>query len=300
MRVLCPHCQKTVTIPNEKAEQPTTCPECGHIFNAPALMNALPDEPAPPPPVRQYTPPATSQSPPPPTAPSAATNAEAKARLTLPKTVVPWIGPVALILLFLLSFATWIAAAPGGNAVYTQSAWSVLGGGFSTDITGEKVLNRETDLRTRSAVSFSMLLVMLLLVPSVVIAAIDLAEEYITVPIPDAIIHLWPKRRILLAGTSAAIFVLLSLQLMLGLGLESAALAMAENRYVAPMESETSESKLKRDIERGVEVSRLGIRRTGWLWLAYLCSASAAIGFGLELGLQRRGDRPDPAMELIW
>ena len=102
-----------------------------------------------------------------------------------------------------------------------------------------------------------------------------------------------------LAGASLAIFLLLSLQLVFGLGLESATAAMADSRFPAA-ETETSEAKLLRDFKRGEEVSRLGVRRTGWLWLAYLSSAAAAVGFALELALEQRGDRPDPMIQLKW
>ena len=175
MRVTCPHCSKEVTLPNEKAEQAVACPSCHNIFTAPALMNALPDLPSPPPPppppaaaptstppVRQYTPPTPAA--PPLSAPprSASPGLDPCCRLTISKRVVHWIGPVALILLCVLSFFTWLAASPGGYPVYTQSAWSVAGGVFSPDITGEKVMNRETDLEPLRTIGWSMVLALLL------------------------------------------------------------------------------------------------------------------------------------------
>ena len=308
MRVQCPHCNKDVTLPNDKAEQATACPICGNVFTAPALMNAQPDESPPPtPPVRQYTPPipppAAAPVPPPPVAPVTPPDSSAWepcCRLTISKRIVHWIGPIALVLLFVLSFFTWVAAAPGGYPVYTQSAWGVLGGGFSADITGEKVLGREADLKGHVGFSFLMFIALIVLIPMVLIGLGELLEKYHKVPVPDAISHLWPKRLPILAGASLLIFVLLSMQLIFGLGLESATTVMAENRYAAPNETETSEQKMLRDLKRAEEVSRLGVRRTGWLWLAYLASAAAAVGFALELALEHRGDRSDPAIEFKW
>ncbi len=314
MRVQCPHCNKDVTLPNEKAEQATSCPACGNIFTAPALMNAMPDEPTPPPPpptppVRQYTPPTPS----PPAAPtilassvtttptpSMSSMLDCRCRVTFSKRVVHWIGPIALVLLFILSFFTWVAASPGGIPVYTQSAWGVLGGVFSADITGEKVFSREADLKLQTGFSFLMFITLIALIPMMLIGVGSLLEKYFKVPVPDVLSQIWPKRLPVLAGASLVIFLLLSLQLVFGLGLESTTTAMADSRFSVPQETETSEAKLLRDLKRGEEISRLGVRRTGWLWLAYLSSAAAAVGFALELALEQRGDRPDPMIQLKW
>jgi hypothetical protein len=305
MRVQCPHCKQDVTLPNEKAEQAVSCPSCAQIFNAPALMNAMPDEPAPTPPVRQYVPPIAPASPPPPApsvAPPIATSSglETCCRMSISKQVVHWVGPVALLLLFVLSFFTWVAGSPAGQTVYTQNAWGVLGGVFSTDITGEKVLNREADLKSRAGFSFSMFLTLVALIPALLIGLGELVEKYHKIPIPDVIEKLWPKRLPVLTGISILIFALLSFQLIFGLGLESAAKAMADNRFPAPAETETSDQMMTREFKRAEEISRLGIRRTCWLWLAYLSSVAAAVGFALELALEHRGARPEPAIEFKW
>jgi hypothetical protein len=305
MRVQCPHCKQNVTLPNEKAEQAVSCPACGQIFTAPAMMNALPDEPAPTPPARQFVPPVSppvSPAPAPSSAPPIVTGSglEPCCRLTISKRVVHWIGPIALLVLFVLSFFTWVAGSPAGQTVYSQSAWGVFGGVFSTDITGERVLNRESDLKHYSSLGWSMILALLLMIPTMLIGLGELIEKYHKIPIPDAIEKLWPKRMPALAGASLFIFLMLSFQITFGLGLESAAKAMAENRFPVPAETETTEQSLNREFKRAEEISRLGIRRTGWLWLAYLSSAAAAAGFALELALEHRGARPEPVIEFKW
>ena len=44
-------------------------------------------------------------------------------RLTLRREVAHWFTPCALILVFLLSFFTWICVAPNGTRIYTQNGW---------------------------------------------------------------------------------------------------------------------------------------------------------------------------------
>src|SRR5437868_7131700 len=118
MRVICPHCQKPVTLPDAAAEQATPCPTCGQTFTAPALLAApgddapaaatpLPDAKAAPAeayvltaePVRPAAP-----VPPPPAAepkepkPRPAAAGPRGMRFVLRRRVVHWFGPAALVL----------------------------------------------------------------------------------------------------------------------------------------------------------------------------------------------------------
>ena len=65
---------------------------------------------------------------------------------TLQKEVVVWIAPIALFLAFVLTFFTWVAAAPNGNRIYTQSGWQAAYGGFTVDPYGEEIFNRRDAL----------------------------------------------------------------------------------------------------------------------------------------------------------
>ena len=48
MRLICPNCQKPVTVPDSDAGKSTKCPECGQSFPAPELYSmAAPDLPPP-------------------------------------------------------------------------------------------------------------------------------------------------------------------------------------------------------------------------------------------------------------
>src|SRR5687768_1887464 len=113
MRLTCPHCQQSVAVPDSAAGQATPCPLCGQTFTPPALVGAAIDaapEPAPKAPQPAVRPPAatppagspTADVPRPATAesPGAAATSLAGApccRLTLRRSVIPWLAPVALV-----------------------------------------------------------------------------------------------------------------------------------------------------------------------------------------------------------
>lgn len=324
MRVQCPHCEKTVTLDNSKAEQPTPCPACGNIFTAPALLNALPDEPpaappAPPTPAPTVAPPPAAVAPPaavPVAAQESPSGSEPICRVTLNRRVIHWVGPVAVILLFLLSFFTWVAASPGGIPVYTQSAWGVMTGGFSTDITGEEVFGMEKSLNDSGSFSFWMFLFLMLLLPTVIVAVGELFQQYVTVPVPDVINALWPRRLPALTIASLLLFALLGWQMLSGMGLESAVARHAEGKFPPPTEKKASpvgdegkdatwqapaaenlKQRAVRELKRGEEMSRLGVRRTNWLCLAFWATVIASAGFLLEMWLERRGPK-DPVIEM--
>src|SRR5262245_18351880 len=143
MRITCPHCQKSVVVPDASAGTPTPCPLCGNIFTPPALAGSaleLPPEPPPPPassyqppprpaapkPAAASTPPAAAPSPPPPS-----TGLQPYCRCVLRRDVVEWLVPGGLALAFLLTFFTWVSCSPAGFTIFTQGAWGAAFGSFS-------------------------------------------------------------------------------------------------------------------------------------------------------------------------
>jgi hypothetical protein len=92
MELLCPHCFKRVTIPDDKAGQHVNCPLCSKTFGAPALTSRPAPSPPPPPPVPPEDKLAASSAPPPPAPwsppPLTPTSAEPPAPL-IPISAVP-------------------------------------------------------------------------------------------------------------------------------------------------------------------------------------------------------------------
>jgi hypothetical protein len=124
MNLLCPNCQKPISVLEQYAGQPMQCPLCSGTFTVPALPATEPaahavsapetyglrHEPGPPPP-------ATESSAHPEVAfpPSAAARAAPPApgeyahgfTWRVNPRVVPWLAPVGLLLVFILSFFSW-------------------------------------------------------------------------------------------------------------------------------------------------------------------------------------------------
>jgi hypothetical protein len=154
MEILCPNCQRKLTILEQYAGQQMKCPLCAGAFNAPALP-ATPGVPATP--VYGISAPPPTPPPPSPPGPFGAavpdTLAPPMPQLDVPPVYpdsVPtehtgrftiWISPricqfvpVALLfLVFVLSWFTWVAFAPGGVYVDSQNAWQAAFGSVSTD-----------------------------------------------------------------------------------------------------------------------------------------------------------------------
>ena len=301
MRVICPNCQKTITLADSLAGQSTTCPECAKTLTAPTLMapeTAVMAQPVPPPPTASAAPP---------TATAAQPDASSghNFRVALSEKVLRWVGPAALVVLFFATFFTWVGSYSGSYAIFTQSAWGAAFGTFTTDgPIADKVLGmREVDLKAASNASPALIFAILFLLFILPVAIFDIAADHFQVTVPDALQIVWPHRMSFVLIGSALIFLLLSLQLLGGIGLENTAVTMAERKN-APAAPETTEQSTmiatEREIARGIEVNRLGIKRKCGLCVGYWASIFAVAGFGLEMWMQRRGNRQAPAIEVQW
>jgi hypothetical protein len=172
MNLLCPNCQKMLTVPEEYAGQLMKCPLCDGTFTVPALPTSAPATPVPagpppagpdvyglrnepephgPPPFRpdgvtapDVKPPPPSSTattktppPPPPEAPSPSTAPpEGYTRsptVWLSPKVLRWVPAVALVLVFFLQFFSWVGLYPGGVPGVTQSAWGAAFGVYTQD-----------------------------------------------------------------------------------------------------------------------------------------------------------------------
>src|SRR5205823_4064146 len=144
--LLCPNCQKMLQVSEQSAGQQMRCPLCNNIFTVPPLPDAPSLAPSPPPPPPPAPPPPplpssgaaevypladyhnaalpmlTAEAPPPvpvpsrtpaPPPPPPVVGDYTKLRsIVISPRVVPWIAPIALLVLFLLTFFPWFS--PGG------------------------------------------------------------------------------------------------------------------------------------------------------------------------------------------
>jgi hypothetical protein len=317
MRLICPHCRLSVTVADTAAGRITQCPSCDQPITVPALTGAAID--AAPEPLASSRPatnpaaaasrererpdePVRSQRPsasPPDTAKIAGLGAP-WLRLTLRRDVAHWLAPAALVVVFVLTFFTWVAIAPNGNRIYTQNAWQAAGGGFSTDLGGEAVMVAETDLRANSHWNPWLMFFLILLIPTVPLAIADRVLARNPAMIPEVIRPAWPYRQLIIAGLCAVLLLFLIAPLTFGFGLESAVAEAAEKAVVLPPSTAepTTKEKAERDVKRDLFIARFGLHRTGWLYLALAAQAIALAGAGLSRWLDRHPDAPDPRVEV--
>src|SRR4051794_14131523 len=108
MRLICPHCQQPVTLPDAAAGHPTPCPQCGQTVTPPALTGAAIDAAPEPTVAPRPVPPAPApvireRSPEPVITPSVGatrTAGDPWLRITLRRDVAHWLAPVGLVLVF--------------------------------------------------------------------------------------------------------------------------------------------------------------------------------------------------------
>jgi hypothetical protein len=308
MRLICPHCQVTVTVPESAAGAPTPCPQCGQSIKPPALTGAAIDA-APEPTAPQPVTPASRVAPAPggltaqtPVAHAPGSPAGAPwLHLTLRRDVAHWLAPAALVVAFLLTFFTWVAVAPNGTRIYTQNAWqAAFGGTFTTDLVGDRVMQAEAELNAHRSSNVWLIFYLLLLIPTAALAVADRAFARNPASVPDIIRTVWPHRQTVVAGLCAALLIMLFLPLMTGFGLRSAAIAAATPQAsAAPATPEPSTAEIaERDLRRDMKVACYGLRRTAWLDLALAAQMIAVIGAGMSIWLDRHPTAPDPRVEI--
>ncbi len=323
MRLTCPHCQQSVTVPDTAAGQSTSCPNCHKLFTPPALIGAAIDAAPEPPPV--VTPPA------PPTRAAGTTvagpgtslpngpgatpagdrdrslstaGAHPCCRLTLRREVVHWLAPAALGIAFLLTFFSWVGVYPNGTPVFTQNAWKGASGSFAVDAVGGDVMKREEDvLHKYSGWSLFLLLYLILLILTVPLALADRILPAAGVAVPDVFRGIWPHRQMIVAGLCAALLVLLFFALAVGFGLETAAARAAEEAVPLAQGTDgaapTPRQLRLREVQRDVALSHYALAHTTWLTLAVIAQIVALAGAGLAVWLDRHPDRPEPRVEVF-
>jgi hypothetical protein len=286
MNLLCPHCQKMVTVPDEYAGQLMKCPLCANTFPAPAL--AVPPGAGP---VAASAPPASpraggsgpaaaprgentfrfasareAQPGPPPQEPArefpaAAAPAPAgyqrTATIWISPRVAPWIAPVAMVVVLVLSFFPWLnvfirpASDDAKSTVQGTSAWSLAFGDKMNGLT---------------------LLYLLLMLAAVVLAMAVVILPRASLRLPPVVQQFMLWRSEIVGGVALLAFVVLVIQLLIGFNQET------NKDNVLPIYG----------------------YRTLWLRLAVLAQFLAVLGAGLELWLAVRKSRPLPRIDVSW
>jgi hypothetical protein len=296
MNLLCPNCQKPLTVPDQYAGQLMRCPLCNGTFGVPSL--APPPAPPPPepeifrvaaePPPKPPEPPPAPQAPPkrrpraeeaavpPPPPPTDYTHT---VQLVLRPQALAWIAPAALLLIFVLLFFPWVAAYDlGKKEWYSQLGWGT-GFGSEWSVLGAFYI--------------------LLLFPTLAVALAAAVVPLLSLKMPPPVEKLWAWRAAFVAAVILLPTLLLLGELALGFGLERLVKdpgSVAEERAQA----ETFAGRLRASTLNR-EVAQVTVGRTFWLDLAVLLQLLALVGAGLDAWMQyRSATRPPPRIDVMW
>lgn len=312
MELLCPNCQQRVTVPDQFAGQVMKCPHCNNTFTTPSLApttaSAFVPPPAPAAPVAAEpvaappaSAPATADAVPAAHAPSPEpVTGDYRHRLgiSLSPRVLPWIAVGALVIVFILTFFSWVGYYPGGIAVASQNAWQAAFGSYSYGANG-------------------LLIVYILFLLIALLAAVLVAVEgNVSIRLPAVVERLRPWRWALVSAITFLAFLFLVLQLLSGMNLvksirddleHSKAAAVVVNPaqivqlHIKGLDEVTKAAGMaanKTEIEIALYMS--AARYTWFLWASVWLTLLAAICAALTYFLSNRPARPLPRLELLW
>jgi hypothetical protein len=321
MNLLCPNCQKMLTVPEEFAGQLMKCPLCGGNFTVPGLPGFAPPsppsseqepdiysirhEPPPPapPPLPELEPslPPTTITPslPPPTTPLPLDHQHTLA-MSLNPIVLPWIAPVCLVLVFFLQFFDWDGVYPGGVPAVTGNAWYAAFGTYSVDGDLKDVVRFIGDEKHKPGVSVLTIFYLILFFPALIVSIASVVLPLLHIKLPPQVDKLMPWRWRIVAAVNLVLFFFLGLQVLLGFSLDSRYTDWVDQETKGEVkENPTTQEKKLADAHRGELLMRL--RHTATLRLVVLLHLVATLSAILVLWIDRRGAlRPSPKLELRW
>lgn len=327
MRLLCPFCQKSITVPDSEAGKEVNCPECHERFAAPQLYTPVPPSP-PAPPTPAEPPPAPPGQPAAPDEPAPVPETYLTDRpadtpaphlpdlpplerelsgyrhmssLPLEPRVVRWVPVATLLLAFVLTFFPWDGLYPAGYAAYTQNAWDGLFGWVGRDDVAESEFKYGDDLENRTHMSGWLLPYLLLLLPAVAVAAAGPLVDQFGLKLPPAVERVWPYRAAILGALSVLLLLFLLAQWAGGFGLQRAVTEkVAAESEARKMPTETQEQRKRAEMRLAEDKGRFHIRTTFWLRLTVLCHLLAVPAVAAEAALALRGTRPPPRAAVMW
>jgi hypothetical protein len=312
MRLLCPFCQKPITVNDSEAGKAVNCPECGQQFAAPQMFTPSPpthygDRAGAQPVVPETHVPdsndriAPTDLPDFPLPDQQLSGYRKTISLPFDARVVGLVPAVAVFLVFLLTFFSWNGLYPGGYPAYTQSAWQSLAGGLSFDEVAEAELRLKDTLEQKVKTNWWLIPYLLLLFPALVLAAAGPVVDLAKIKLPPAIEPYWQYRPAALAALLTVMFLFLLAQWASGFGLQQAIHEKVESDLaVAKEQANTPEKRQVYEMKVAMEAGKYHPKSTNWVRLAAIFHLIATAAAAAELGLALRGKKPPPRVAAMW
>ena len=331
MKQMCPHCLKSVTVPDDAAGKDATCPECGKSFPVPAAYNAsVSPPPVPPAPIAHTPAPVTPEPASMSTVPPAAPPGYVPPATTIPQTsfvpppmqagysrsigvsfsprVFAWLPALCLTLVLVSTIFGWVGAYVGGPALYSQGPWRAMFGSVTRNFQMEEQLSKVPggsgmiDLDKVKSDWELMLPFLLCLVIAVILAwaergmgSLDAAR----LPPPVRFLgRVWPHRNLALVALTTLAFIFSTSQALNGFGLQRAAKQMVAEKYAGERkEAAGSNAKLNAiEFKEEQEYAKFNLERTGFLYAGLALQLIAVFAIVTHMGLLRRGNKPPPRL----
>lgn len=339
MNLLCPNCQKQLSVGDQYAGQLMKCPLCQGTFTVPTLPSGesspstppsspetfgFKDEPVSPP---RTTPPALDLSDAdavdeieevaPPggwqergrsTGPSVGYTRNCG--VTFSPKVLQWIVPAGLLLILVLHFFPWVRVAAGSVTLASQGAYGTAFGSYSLDEELEKIDKDSKGEMTKRideklGTSVLMILYILLFWPTFLITVAFLILTLLRIQLPAALQGVMRWRWGIVAALNMLLFLFLVLQLLIGFSAEAAIREDVEKGDIADMKklaSSGAPSSAKTKVEDAIEGVVLSlVKRSFWLQLAFWLHILVTVSAALLFWIEQRGSmRPFPRLEMQW
>ena len=318
MRLLCPFCQKAITVPDTAAGQPVDCPECGQEFAAPQLYTPAPaplpaEKPAQPAPVRETyvnerrdPAPSVVELPDMPAPDRELDGYETFRSVTLQPRVIRWIPAVTLFLAFVLTLFPWNGLYPAGYPAFTQTPWGAAISSMSRDkvaddelrVGGEKLGDI---LEQKLRMNWWLIPYLLLLIPTLALAIAGPLVDQMKWKVPPGLQQVWDYRPAILGVLTVLLLLILLAQWASGFGLQRAVNDWIETDFAATREAANTDEKLQRwEMQVAMKKGEYHVRTTRWLRLALLMHLLATVAVITEAGLMLRGKKPVPRLAAMW
>jgi hypothetical protein len=319
MRLLCPFCQKAITVPDSESGKAVNCPECNQQFAAPLLTTPPPAPSAPPPPPLQPTqlapapvketyvasePEWSAQPAGLPNIPQPDREMSGFSRMIsvpLDMKIIPWIPAGALLLIFVLTWFPWNGIFPGGYSAYTQNAWQGVLGWISLDDTADDEMKLSSDLKERVHSSLWLLPYLLLLFPTLALAIAGPILDVAKLKIPPNLEPYWKYRPLVLGALTLLMLLFLFAQWASGFGIQNAVSEKIEaDAAEKKAQANTPDKRQRWEMHVSAMKGMFHVKTTPWMRLTVLLHLLATAAVAAEAGLALRGNKPPPRVGVMW
>jgi hypothetical protein len=323
MRLLCPFCQKAITVPDSEAGKAVNCPECGQQFAAPQLYTpATSTAPPPAPPAAPVEPPESATPTPvhetyvtppdlghthatePPDLPAMERELSGYGRmLSLPLDAkwIRWLPAAAFFLVFVLTFFPWNGLYPAGYPAYTQNAWQGVLGWISAEPVADDEMKIRDALEQHLHSSLWLLPYLLLLLPTLALAAAGPVMSLLKLKLPPNVEKIWQFRPAVLGGLALITLLFLLAQWATGFGLQRAVDELVEEHHSASKKEQNTPEKMQRwEMRASAEKGQYHAKTTPWQRLALLLHLIGTIAVVGEAALLLRGRKAPPRVGVMW